>query len=159
LLPWCGFAVTAFHRLLTLQGNARFVNPFIAPHWLGMWSKGFCVFVNLLSTRTARAWGCTLTGLCRLCGKTKNSKKPNETPVQYGAAFHSAFLQLPREEAVQILKDTQLARDVVPQVSCKKRWYSRTASPRANTNRAPRQAVACRGALRQEGCCSKKLTA
>ena len=40
--------------------------------------------------------------------------------------------KLPRQEAIQILKDTQLARDVVPQVSCKKRWYSRTASPRFN---------------------------
>ena len=39
---------------------------------------------------------------------------------------------LPQQEAIQILKDTQLARDVVPQVSCKKRWYSRTASPRFN---------------------------
>ena len=36
------------------------------------------------------------------------------------------------EEAVKIIKDTPIPHDAVSRVSCKKRWYSRTADPKWN---------------------------
>lgn len=37
-----------------------------------------------------------------------------------------------KEEALEILKKTELRRDQVARVSCKKRWYSRTPNPKYN---------------------------
>ena len=41
-------------------------------------------------------------------------------------------IDTPKEEAMRILKSTDIPKDAVPKVSCKKRWYSRTANPRYN---------------------------
>lgn len=38
----------------------------------------------------------------------------------------------PHEEAMRILRDTELPHDAVSHVSCRKRWYSRTANARYN---------------------------
>ena len=41
-------------------------------------------------------------------------------------------IDTPKEEALRILEETQIPRDVVSQVSCAKRWYSRTANAQYN---------------------------
>ena len=38
----------------------------------------------------------------------------------------------PNEKALEIIKNTPVPRDEVQRVSCKKRWYSRTANPKFN---------------------------
>lgn len=39
-------------------------------------------------------------------------------------------IDTPHEKAMEILKNTDISKDAVSLVSCKKRWYSRTANPK-----------------------------
>lgn len=41
-------------------------------------------------------------------------------------------IDTPKEKAMEILKNTEIPRDAVSKVSCKKRWYSRTSNPKFN---------------------------
>lgn len=41
-------------------------------------------------------------------------------------------IDTPKEEALQIIKNTEIPKDAVSKVSCKKKWYSRTANPKFN---------------------------
>lgn len=41
-------------------------------------------------------------------------------------------IDTPKEEALKIIKNTEIPKDAVPKVSCKKKWYSRTANPKFN---------------------------
>lgn len=41
-------------------------------------------------------------------------------------------ISTPAEKAIEIIKDTPVPHDAVARVSCKKRWYSRTANPQFN---------------------------
>ena len=41
-------------------------------------------------------------------------------------------IDMPTEEAVKKIRETELAKDAVARVSCKKKWYSRTANPKYN---------------------------
>ena len=41
-------------------------------------------------------------------------------------------ISTPHEEAMEILRTSEIPKDAVSKVSCKKRWYSRTANPKYN---------------------------
>lgn len=41
-------------------------------------------------------------------------------------------IDTPKEEALKIIKNTEIPKDAVSKVSCKKKWYSRTANPKFN---------------------------
>lgn len=41
-------------------------------------------------------------------------------------------IDTPKEEALKIIKNTEIPKDAVPKVSCKKKWYSRTSNPKFN---------------------------
>lgn len=41
-------------------------------------------------------------------------------------------LDMPREQALETIRNTPVPHDAVPRVSCRKRWYSRTANARFN---------------------------
>lgn len=41
-------------------------------------------------------------------------------------------IDTPKEEALKIIKNTEIPKDAVSKVSCKKKWYSRTVNPKFN---------------------------